>query len=133
MALCRAPVDRYTERRDLRPLTRVVGPQHRHYGYAIYRWAICRRHHFHRAERLRVEWAKCLKCLQQQAHVQLLSRRREYLLAKARREKREVPSFLREEALRLGELQQKEGHDLSRASTPHPTHSSPLTPPPSPS
>ena len=67
---------------------------HEHVGNAIYRYGICGKQHQTKLEMVRVQWKQCLTCEKKR---ETLEKRRKYLEIKARIQKREIPSFLRDE------------------------------------
>ena len=106
---CGRYIDKYIERRSLKPVVSKIGPGHVHHGLPYYRHAICPKNHYTRLERTNVEWAPCLKCnkpsvgrVRKKRHKSVRNRKRSESLREesrrrtksVRRRKKFVPIFL---------------------------------------
>lgn len=67
---------------------------HYHYGNPNHKYGICSKNHYTFIERVNVDWNSCLLCVKQE---QVISKKAKFLMAKARKAKKEIPSFLRRE------------------------------------
>jgi len=67
---------------------------HDHFGKKMEQYGVCKGNHYTRIRRLDIEWDKCGKCRTDQDS---LASKRRFMAAKARRQKKEVPTFLRDE------------------------------------
>jgi hypothetical protein len=81
------------DRKNLDPVYRTIN-DHKHYGHAVYHYGICSRNHYTKVERVTIVWSPCVKCSKKQSD---LNQRNKFLKAKARRHKKEIPSFLKNE------------------------------------
>jgi hypothetical protein len=75
---CNRHIERFTERRSLRPVSEEISG-HSHHGLAFYRYGVCSRNHYTKLEKTRTEWLPCLKCSNRQ------SERRRYNRAKEKK------------------------------------------------
>lgn len=89
---CGRGFERHVERRSFNPIQKKYN-HHLHHGIPFYRYGVCPRNHFTRLERTHIEWSVCLTCVKRGNS---LDKKRKYMMAKKRKEKKEIPSFLRD-------------------------------------
>lgn len=89
---CRTVISKYVNKTSLTPISRRFN-EHIHYGIPTVRYGICAKNHYTELNTLSVEWAPCKECNKREE----LERKRNFLRAKAKKEKKEIPSFLRNE------------------------------------
>lgn len=90
---CPEKLDHFTERKGKSSVKKKVG-DHYHYGHPYFKYGICSKYHFTKIKKIRTQWDVCQKCKKKETN---LVKKREHMAARARLEKKQVPSFLRDE------------------------------------
>jgi hypothetical protein len=90
---CPEEIDKFTTL-ESKVSTRRKHEDHYHYGHNVFRYAICGRSHYNKLKRIKVNWRPCAICVKKKDD---LRTKRRYMRQKARRNNRQIPSFLRDE------------------------------------
>jgi predicted transcriptional regulator len=109
--ICRYPFDKYVQRRSLKQVKKRISG-HLHFGMAFYKYGVCENNHYTKIERTRVDWSHCNKC---EKRKDALAQKRRYIEAKKRKEKKEIPTFIRYEFDKFRAEVKKEIRDEVRA------------------
>lgn len=116
---CPLQIEQYKTRKTLTVIKKkidVIDPKnprkstsHMHFGNPHIKYGICAKNHYTEINRVKVEWTNCKLCSEKKISVET---KRNYLLTKARKNKKEVPSFLRNE---LETFEQKMSQKIEEA------------------
>jgi len=101
---CGCRFERFSTRKSYVPVKKKVSG-HIHYGTVYFRYGLCGKNHYTKLNRDRVEWSYCYMCRNVK---KTLEKKRRFLEAKQRREKKRVPSFLRHEYERFKKEEQEQ-------------------------
>jgi hypothetical protein len=95
---CRNSISKFSNKKSLSTISRRF-EEHLHYGIPTIRYGICSKNHYTELNTISVDWIPCKKCKKQEE----LEKKRTFLRLKAKKEKKEIPSFLRNELDRFRE------------------------------
>jgi hypothetical protein len=115
--ICKNEIEQYQTKKSMKSISKIHEPKsmtdlatkkgdvrHTHHGVPTYKYGICKYNHCTQLEQIKIDWTPCQICLKNKTD---LEKRRKHLAIKARKSKKEIPSFLRKELEKFEEKMTK--------------------------